>query len=84
MFEGLFRPMHLLFILVIALIFFGPRRLPELGAGLGKGIREFKKSISEGGEALNKTLSDEEKKTTAAPQQAAAEEGQKEGSAKSA
>ena len=48
MFEGLFQPMHLLFILVIALIFFGPGKLPELGAGLGKGIREFKKAMSDG------------------------------------
>jgi len=48
MFEGLFQPMHLLFILVIALIFFGPSKLPELGAGLGKSIGEFKKALSEG------------------------------------
>lgn len=48
MFEGLFQPMHLLFILVIALVFFGPGKLPELGAGLGKGIREFKKAMADG------------------------------------
>jgi sec-independent protein translocase protein TatA len=47
MFEGLFQPMHLLVIGVIALIVFGPRRLPELGRGLGDGIREFKKSMSD-------------------------------------
>ena len=46
MFEGLFQPMHLLVVLVIALIVFGPKRLPELGAGLGKSIREFKKALS--------------------------------------
>jgi sec-independent protein translocase protein TatA len=45
MFEGLFQPMHLLIILVIVLIIFGPRRLPELGAGLGKSMREFKKAM---------------------------------------
>ena len=33
MFEGLFQPMHMLIILAIALIIFGPKRLPELGAG---------------------------------------------------
>jgi len=44
----LFQPMHVLFILVIALIFFGPGKLPELGAGLGKGIGEFKKAMTEG------------------------------------
>ncbi len=48
MFEGLFQPMHLLIILIIALVVFGPGKLPELGAGLGKGIREFKKAISDG------------------------------------
>jgi sec-independent protein translocase protein TatA len=46
MFRGLFQPMHLIVILVIVLIIFGPGRLPELGAGLGKGIRELKKALS--------------------------------------
>lgn len=39
--------MHLLLILVIALVIFGPGKLPEIGAGLGKSIREFKKAMSE-------------------------------------
>ena len=77
MFEGLFQPTHLLFILVIGLIFFGPRRLPELGAGLGKGIREFKKAMAEGEKELNNAMSGGEKK-------AVSEERQKEESAKSA
>ncbi len=47
MFEGLFRPMHLLVILLIVLIIFGPGKLPELGEGLGKSIRSFKKALSE-------------------------------------
>ena len=46
MFEGLFQPLHLMIILGIALIIFGPGKLPELGAGLGKSIREFKKAVS--------------------------------------
>lgn len=46
MFEGLLQPMHLLVILVIGLVVLGPKKLPELGAGLGKSIREFKKAIS--------------------------------------
>lgn len=46
MFEGLFRPMHLLVILVIVLIIFGPGRLPEIGEGLGKSIKGFKKAMS--------------------------------------
>jgi sec-independent protein translocase protein TatA len=47
MFEGLFQPMHLIIILVIVLIIFGPGKLPELGKGLGKSIREFKKAMSD-------------------------------------
>jgi sec-independent protein translocase protein TatA len=46
MFEGIFQPMHLLVILAVALLVFGPKRLPELGKGLGEGIRGFKKAIS--------------------------------------
>ena len=46
--EGLFQPTHLLFILLIVLIIFGPGKLPELGRGLGKGIREFKDAIRGG------------------------------------
>jgi len=46
MFEGLFQPMHLLLILGIALLFFGPKRLPELGKGLGTSIRDFKDAMS--------------------------------------
>jgi sec-independent protein translocase protein TatA len=45
MFEGLFQPTHLILILAIALIVFGPRKLPELGQGLGKGIRGFKDAL---------------------------------------
>ena len=47
MFEGLLQPMHLLVILVVAVFVFGPKKLPELGKGLGEGIRGFKKAISE-------------------------------------
>jgi sec-independent protein translocase protein TatA len=39
-------PFELAIVLIIALIVFGPKRLPELGKSLGKGIREFKGSIS--------------------------------------
>lgn len=38
--------MELLVVLIIALIVFGPKRLPELGRSLGKGIREFRGSLS--------------------------------------
>jgi len=39
------QPTHLIFLLAIVLIIFGPRRLPELGQGLGKAIRGFKESL---------------------------------------
>jgi sec-independent protein translocase protein TatA len=42
MFEGLFRPTHLLVIFVLALLIFGPRRLPEFGKVLGQGFRGLK------------------------------------------
>ena len=44
---GLFEPLHLLLILMIALVVFGPGKLPEIGSSLGKGIREFKQSARE-------------------------------------
>ena len=47
MFEGLFQPMHLLVIFGIALLVFGPKKLPELGKGIGEGIRGFKSSMKE-------------------------------------
>ena len=47
MFEGLLQPMHLLVILVIVLIIFGPGKLPELGNSLGKAIKGFKKAMAE-------------------------------------
>ena len=47
MFEGLMQPMHLLLILFIALLVFGPNKLSELGKGLGQGIRNFKDAVNE-------------------------------------
>jgi sec-independent protein translocase protein TatA len=46
MFEGLFQPMHLLLIFGIALLVFGPKKLPELGKGIGDGIRGFKSAMA--------------------------------------
>jgi sec-independent protein translocase protein TatA len=48
--RGLFQPMHLLVVLAIALLVFGPKRLPEIGKGLGGAIRGFK-DVFKGGEA---------------------------------
>lgn len=59
--EGLLQPWHLFFILVIVLILFGPGKLPELGKGLGKGIREFKNALK-GGMEGGSDKNDSEKK----------------------
>ena len=45
MFEDLLRPQHLLVILAVALLVFGPSKLPELGKGLAQGIKNFKDAI---------------------------------------
>jgi len=42
-------PMELVIILVIALIIFGPGKLPEVGRAIGKGMRDFKEALSGGG-----------------------------------
>jgi sec-independent protein translocase protein TatA len=47
MFEGLFQPMHLLVILILCLLIFGPKKLPELGKGLGEGIRGFRDGLKD-------------------------------------
>jgi sec-independent protein translocase protein TatA len=46
MFEGLFQPMHMLIVFGIALLVFGPKKLPELGKGLGESIRGFKSAMA--------------------------------------
>ena len=46
MFEGLFQPMHLIIVAGIALLVFGPKKLPELGKGLGESIRGFKSAMA--------------------------------------
>lgn len=51
---GLDNPLHLAFIVVILLLVFGARRLPEIGRSLGSGMREFKDSVS--GEAKQSTI----------------------------
>ena len=45
MFEGLFQPTHLLVLFAIALLVFGGKKIPELGKGIGEGIRGFKSAI---------------------------------------
>ncbi|MGA7409704.1 MAG: twin-arginine translocase TatA/TatE family subunit [Bryobacteraceae bacterium] len=59
MFEGLFRPQHLLVILGVAFFLFGGKKLPELGKGLGEGIKNFRDTMRQ---VTNETT--EEKKET--------------------
>jgi sec-independent protein translocase protein TatA len=54
MFEGLFQPTHLLLILFIVLIIFGPKKLPEIGKSLGQAIHGFKDAMSQAKEEMNK------------------------------
>jgi sec-independent protein translocase protein TatA len=61
MLEGLFQPMHLIIIFAIALLVFGPKKLPELGKGLGEGIRALKEGMKDNPTA---TASAEQNKTT--------------------
>jgi sec-independent protein translocase protein TatA len=65
MFEGLFQPMHLLVIFLIALLIFGPKKLPELGKGLGEGIRALKNSMRDHSAEEAKSESTEVKSTDA-------------------
>ena len=54
MIENLLQPSHLIIVLVIALFIFGPKKLPELGQGLGKGIRSFRDSMKAAAEEPEK------------------------------
>jgi sec-independent protein translocase protein TatA len=60
---GLDNPLHIAFLVVILLLVFGAKRLPEMGRSLGSGMREFKTSVT--GETPQPTL------TASAPQQPA-------------
>ena len=49
-------------ILVIALLIFGPKKLPELGKSLGKGLQSFKKGVSEASDEFKAEIQDDSKK----------------------
>jgi sec-independent protein translocase protein TatA len=74
---------ELIIILVIALIIFGPRKLPELGKSLGKSINEFKRASADLQNTLEQEIKLEEQKaaasssgaTTSAPSETVAEQG---------
>lgn len=61
---------ELVIIFVIALIIFGPRKLPELGKSLGRSINEFKRASNELKSTLEDEIRVEEQRTTAAPRPA--------------
>ena len=71
-------PLEIVVVLIIALIVFGPKRLPELGNSLGKGIREFKDSVtgdhddSDGDDDVKAVTSTNATTTHAPPPEAAA------------
>ena len=62
---GLDNPLHIAFLVVILLLVFGARRLPEIGRSLGSGMREFKTSVTGEMHQSNQTLA-----TGTPPQQA--------------
>jgi sec-independent protein translocase protein TatA len=70
MLDNLFTPSHLIIVLVIALLIFGPRKLPELGKGLGEGLRGFKDGIKGGNDAAKQetVAKSEAAPTTPTPQ----------------
>lgn len=49
---------ELMILMVVVLLVFGAKRLPEIGSSIGKGIREFKRSISDVGESVNSAPDD--------------------------
>jgi len=59
--EGLFQPMHLLVIFMIALFVFGPKKLPELGKGIGEGIKALKEGLRDESKATVTTASASDK-----------------------
>jgi sec-independent protein translocase protein TatA len=64
MLEGLFQPMHLIIIFAIALLVFGPKKLPELGKGLGEGIRALKEGMKDHASASTEASKTPESKDT--------------------
>jgi sec-independent protein translocase protein TatA len=67
MFEGLLSPGHLVVILIIALLVFGPKKLPELGKGLGDGIRALKEGLKDHPSTPVQAASDDKNKNNVEP-----------------
>ncbi len=62
MLGDLLSPLHIALLLIVALLVFGPRRLPELGGAVGKTIKEFQKSMSEARAQLSSVTTLDESK----------------------
>lgn len=60
MFTGLESPIHLIIVLLVVLLFFGGKRVPELAKGLGEGVREFRKGTQGESDAAPDEAQDEE------------------------
>jgi len=69
---GLDNPLHIAFLVIILLLLFGAKRLPEIGRSLGSGMREFKDSIS--GDSSQPTLSQTTQQPVQQPVQAPAQQ----------
>jgi sec-independent protein translocase protein TatA len=81
---GLDNPLHLAVLVVILLLLFGAKRLPEIGRSLGSGMREFKQSISGDGPSHDQQQSAQQPTLPAAPVQTAAQTAAQASSAASA
>ncbi len=68
---GLDNPIHLAFLLIVVLLVFGAKRLPEMGHSLGSGLRGFKEAI--GGDSVHSSLSVPEKRPASTPEHAPAD-----------
>jgi len=66
MLDGLFQPTHLIIIFAIALLVFGPKKLPELGKGLGEGIRALKEGMKDNPPASSEQDKSKDSKETKA------------------
>lgn len=64
MFSNLFEGPHIILIALVILILFGAKKIPEFMAGLGKGIKEFKKAASDINSDVNKSLEEKPKEET--------------------
>ncbi len=65
------QPIHIIIILVVALLLFGPARLPELGRSLGKGLNEFRRGTSEMTQSFTEEVTKAGEGNNASPSQSA-------------